>query len=128
MDNSVFTTIINRLDALEKDKQGMGNQEIMHRLDALEKNGLSNTEISELKDTFNTFTNMFNGKLEDFERAFVDMEEFIDNKLTGLVPFDGVGKDNEVPEVTYDVAEVHDDDDDDDEVDGDFSRPANEAE
>ena len=64
MDNSVLTTLINRLDALEK-KEISSNEQ----LERLEK------ENSDLTEKLSAFTKDTNDRFDDFDLAFVEIEK-----------------------------------------------------
>jgi hypothetical protein len=80
IDNSIITTIINRLDALEKKEMSNNNQEIIKHITA---------EIDAIKHTMRvTETNVslmntnINNKLSDIDVAFVELEKCIDNNVS----------------------------------------------
>lgn len=80
IDNSIITTIINRLDALEKKEMSNNNQETVKHITA---------EIDAIKHTMRlTETNVslmnttINNKLSDIDIAFVELEKCIDNNVS----------------------------------------------
>ena len=81
IDNSIITTIINRLDALEKKEMtNNNNQETIKHI---------SNEIDSIKQTMrvvdNTVKNMannFNNKFSDIDIAFTELEKCIDNNVS----------------------------------------------
>lgn len=78
IDNSIITTIINRLDALEKKE--MNSQETIKHI---------SNEIDAIKQTMrlvdNTVKNMaknFNNKFSDIDNAFTELEKCIDTNVS----------------------------------------------
>jgi hypothetical protein len=80
IDNSIITTIINRLDALEKKEMSNNNQETVKHITA-EIDAIKHTmRLAETNVTLMNTT--INNKLSDIDIAFVELEKCIDNNVS----------------------------------------------
>jgi hypothetical protein len=71
IDTTVLTTLINRLDALEKKEISTNEQ-----LKRLEKENIDLTDkLSDLTDKLSAFTKETNDRFDDFDLAFVEIEK-----------------------------------------------------